>query len=100
MPASSSYFPHIPIQSQTIMDPTKKTGSSKSSKAKTTNGTWKQFTTSLKKNFSQLKGGDNMDRFEGDREGLEGFIQKQTGQKQRAVQGKIDTAAKKANYSF
>lgn len=82
------------------MDPTKKTGSSKSSKAKTTNGTWKQFTTSLKKNFSQLKGGDNMDRFEGDREGLEGFIQKQTGQKQRAVQGKIDTAAKKANYSF
>lgn len=79
------------------MDPSKKIDSANSSKSTTSDSTWKQFTTSLKKSFGQLKQGDNMDRFEEDRKG---FIQKETGQKQRAVQGMIDTAAKKAKNSF
>ena len=62
-------------------------------------GSWKQFKGHLQETWGDLTG-DKIDQFEGKRERLEGYLQKQTGEKREAVQKKLDELAKKAGYSF
>ncbi len=64
-----------------------------------TKGSWKQFKGHVQEKWGDLTG-DEMDKFEGKRERLEGYIQKQTGEKRQAIQKKLDAVAKKADYSF
>jgi len=62
-------------------------------------GNWKQFTGHVQEKWGDLTGND-MDRLQGKRERLEGYIQKQTGEKREAIQRKMDALTKKADYSF
>lgn len=78
------------------MTPSKKKDSPRMQQTK---GSWKQFKGHVQEQWGTLTG-DDMDRFEGKRERLEGYVQKQTGEKREAVQKKLDTLAKKANYTF
>ena len=75
---------------------TKKKDSPQKQKAK---GSWKQFKGHIQEKWGELTG-DEMDQFEGKRERLEGYLQKQTGEKREAIQKKLDAIAKKAGYSF
>ncbi|MFO8232558.1 MAG: CsbD family protein [Longimonas sp.] len=62
-------------------------------------GSWKQFKGHVQEKWGDLTG-DDMDQFEGKRERLEGYLQKQTGEKREAVRQQLDTLAEKANYTF
>lgn len=78
------------------MAPSKKKDSPRMQQTK---GSWKQFKGHVQEKWGDLTG-DDMDRFEGKRERLEGYVQKQTGEKREAIQKKLDALAKKANYTF
>ena len=92
-------YPHQPALS--TMDHSNK----KSSKVKDSpqmqkaKGSWKQFKGHVQEAWGDLTG-DEMDQFEGKRERLEGYIQKQTGEKRESVKKKLDKVAKKTKYSF
>ena len=62
-------------------------------------GTWQQFKGHVQEKWGDLTG-DKMDQFEGKRERLEGYLQKQTGEKREAVQKQLDELTKKTGYSF
>lgn len=62
-------------------------------------GSWKQFKGHVQEKWGDLTG-DKMDQFEGKRERLEGYLQKQTGEKREAVQKKLDELTEKTGYSF
>lgn len=62
-------------------------------------GSWKQFKGHVQEKWGDLTG-DDMDRFEGKRERLEGYIQKETGEKREAIQKTMDALTKKAKYTF
>lgn len=62
-------------------------------------GTWKQFKGQLQEAWGDLTG-DDLDRYEGKREQLEGHIQEKTGENRKAVRKKIDRLSKDAKYSF
>ncbi len=62
-------------------------------------GNWKQFKGKLQEMWGDLTG-DDVDRFEGKRERLEGYIQEQTGEDREAVRKKIDRATRDAKYTF
>ena len=83
------------------MDRSKKKGSATkdSPKMQQAKGTWKQFKGHVQEKWGDLTG-DEMDQFEGKRERLEGYIQKQTGEKKEAIQKKLDALTKKAGYNF
>lgn len=62
-------------------------------------GSWKQFKGQVQEKWGDLTG-DDMDGFEGKRERLEGYIQKETGEKREAIQKQMDALTKKAKYTF
>jgi len=62
-------------------------------------GSWKQFKGHIQEKWGDLTG-DEMDQFEGKRERLEGYLQKQTGEKREAIQKQLDDLTKKSSYKF
>lgn len=62
-------------------------------------GTWKQFKGRLQEAWGDLTD-DDLDRYEGKREQLEGHIQEKTGENRKAVRKKIDKLSEDAKYSF
>ena len=62
-------------------------------------GNWKQFKGRLREAWGILTD-DDLDRYEGKRERLEGHIQEKTGERRKAVREKIDEIAKKVKYHF
>lgn len=62
-------------------------------------GNWKQFKGKMQEMWGDLTG-DDMDRFEGNREQLEGHVQKKTGENREAVREKIDNASRETEYTF
>lgn len=62
-------------------------------------GNWKQFKGKVQEMWGDLTG-DEMDRFEGKRERLEGYLQEETGEKREAVRDKIDKASRETKYTF
>lgn len=63
------------------------------------NGSWKQFKDNVQEKWGELTG-DDMDRFEGKRERLEGYIQKQTGEAKQVIQKTLDALTKTGDYTF
>ena len=55
-------------------------------------GNWKQFVGQVKETWGDLTN-DDLDRYEGQRDQLEGYIQEQTGEDRAAVRRKIDQIA-------
>ncbi len=62
-------------------------------------GTWKQFRGKLQEKWGDLTD-DELDRLEGKRDQIEGFIEKKTGEARQAVRDAIDEAAKEVKYSL
>lgn len=56
-------------------------------------GNWKQFTGRLQETWGELTN-DDLDRYEGQRDQLEGHIQEKTGEDRAAIRRKIDQIAK------
>lgn len=91
---------HIHQPALGTMDYSKKKGSTKDSpQMQQTKGSWKQFKGHVQETWGDLTG-DEMDQFKGKRDRLEGYIQKQTGEKREAIHKKLDGLAKKTDYSF
>ncbi|MFP4228505.1 MAG: CsbD family protein [Salinivenus sp.] len=76
--------------------PKKKTDSPQMQKVK---GSWKQFKGHIQEKWGDLTG-DEIDQFEGKRERLEGYIQKQTGEKREDVRKMLDSIRRRADYTF
>lgn len=62
-------------------------------------GTWKQFKGRMQEAWGALTG-DDLDRYEGQREQLEGHIQEETGESRENIRKKIDKLATEAKYKF
>jgi uncharacterized protein YjbJ (UPF0337 family) len=62
-------------------------------------GNWKQFKGRLQEAWGALTD-DDLDRYEGKRERLEGYIQENTGEKRQAIRDKIDEIARQVKYKF
>ncbi|MBL0063254.1 MAG: CsbD family protein [bacterium] len=62
-------------------------------------GTWKQFRGKLQEKWGELTD-DDLDRLEGKRDQIEGFIEKKTGEARQAVRDAIDEAAKEVKYTL
>lgn len=62
-------------------------------------GNWKQFKGRLQEAWGALTN-DDLDRYEGKRERLEGHIQEKTGEERQNVREKIDKLAREAKYKF
>lgn len=60
-------------------------------------GTWKVFKGKVQEAWGALTG-DELDRYEGRREQLEGHIEKKTGESREEVRKKLDRIAKDTNY--
>ena len=62
-------------------------------------GNWKQFKGKIQEMWGDLTG-DDMDRFEGKRERLEGYLQEQTGENREAIRKKVDELSRETKYKF
>ncbi|MFP4227948.1 MAG: CsbD family protein [Salinivenus sp.] len=62
-------------------------------------GNWKQFKGKMQELWGDVTG-DDMDRFEGNREQLEGHLQEKTGENREAIRKKIDNASRETKYTF
>lgn len=62
-------------------------------------GNWKQFKGRLKEAWGALSD-DDVDRYEGQRDQLEGHIQEKTGEAREAIQRKLDQLSTEARYRF
>lgn len=62
-------------------------------------GNWKQFKGRIQEAWGDLTG-DDLDRYEGKREQLEGHIQKKTGESREDVRRRIDRIARDTKYSI
>ena len=62
-------------------------------------GNWKQFKGRLQEAWGALTD-DDIDRYEGKRERLEGHIQEKTGEQREAIREKIDEISRKVKYTF
>ena len=62
-------------------------------------GIWKQFTGRVQEAWGSLTD-DDLDRYEGSREQLEGYIQQKTGEKREAIRERIDEIAQAVKYRF
>ena len=60
-------------------------------------GNWKQFKGRVKEAWGSLTD-DELDRYEGRREQLEGYIQERTGEQREAVRKRIDRIATETKY--
>ncbi|RMF57274.1 MAG: CsbD family protein [Bacteroidetes bacterium] len=55
-------------------------------------GNWKQFVGKMKETWGDLTD-DDLDRFEGKRDQLEGYLMKKTGEERSEIRRKIDEIA-------
>ena len=62
-------------------------------------GNWKQFTGKLKEAWGVLTD-DDMDRYEGKRDQLEGYIQEKTGEAREEVRRKVDEYSRHSRYEW
>lgn len=62
-------------------------------------GNWKQFRGRLREAWGSLTD-DEVDRFQGRRDQLEGHIQEKTGETREAVRRKLDDLSKETKYNF
>jgi uncharacterized protein YjbJ (UPF0337 family) len=62
-------------------------------------GLWKQFAGRLQEAWGVLTD-DDLDRYEGAREQLEGHIQQKTGEKREAIHERIEEIARAVKYRF
>lgn len=62
-------------------------------------GTWKKFKGKVQEAWGALSG-DELDRFEGRREQLEGHIEQQTGEKRESIRKRLDKISNDAKYRF
>lgn len=62
-------------------------------------GNWKQFKGRLQEAWGALTN-DDLDRYEGKRQRLEGYIQEKTGESREAVRKKVDQLAREVKYKF
>jgi len=62
-------------------------------------GAWKQLKGRLQEAWGALTN-DDLDRYRGKRDQLEGFIQEKTGEKRRTIRKKLDRLADDSNYTF
>lgn len=62
-------------------------------------GNWKMFKGKLQEAWGALSG-DEIDRFEGNREQLEGHIERTTGEGRERIRERIDEIAKNTKYQF
>lgn len=62
-------------------------------------GNWKQFKGRLQEAWGVLTN-DELDRYEGQREQLEGHIQEKTGAERQAIRDRIDKIAREVKYKF
>ena len=62
-------------------------------------GTWKQFKGRIRESWGALTG-DELEKFQGQREQLEGYLEKKTGESREQIRQKIDEIEKETRYSF
>lgn len=62
-------------------------------------GTWKTFTGRLKEIWGDLTD-DDLDRYEGRRDQLEGHIEKRTGERRDDIRQRLDNLANEARYEW
>lgn len=62
-------------------------------------GTWKQFTGRIRESWGALTG-DELEKYEGKRQQLEGFIEKKTGESREKIRKRLDQIVKETDYSF
>lgn len=62
-------------------------------------GNWKQFKGRLREAWGSLTD-DDVDRFQGRRDQLEGHIQEKTGETREAIRRKLDDFAREVKYRF
>lgn len=60
-------------------------------------GNWKQFKGKVKEAWGDLTD-DELDRYEGRRDQLEGYIQEKTGERRAEIRGRIDEIADEVKY--
>lgn len=60
-------------------------------------GNWKQFKGRIQEKWGDLTG-DDLDRYEGQRKQLEGYIEEQTGEKREHIRKEIDRMANETKY--
>lgn len=64
-----------------------------------TEGGWKQFRGRIQEAWGSLTD-DDLDRYEGRRDQLEGHIQEKTGEARENIRRKIDDLSREAKYNF
>lgn len=62
-------------------------------------GTWKKFKGRIQEAWGDLTG-DELDQYQGQRDQLEGHLEKKTGESREEIRRKIDKIADKTKYSF
>lgn len=62
-------------------------------------GNWKQFKGRLQEAWGALTN-DDLDRYEGKREQLEGYIQEKTGEERQSIRDRLDKIAREVRYKF
>lgn len=62
-------------------------------------GTWKQFKGRMQEAWGAITG-DNLDRYQGKRDQLEGHIEEKTGKSREEIRKKIDRISNETDYSF
>lgn len=62
-------------------------------------GNWKVFKGKLQEAWGDLTG-DEVDQFKGNREQLEGHIERKTGEKREQIRERIDKLADETKYQF
>jgi uncharacterized protein YjbJ (UPF0337 family) len=62
-------------------------------------GTWKQFKGRMKEAWGSLTD-DDMDRYEGKRDQLEGYLEKKTGDTRENIRRRLDDLSRESKYSW
>lgn len=62
-------------------------------------GTWKKFKGRLQEAWGAISG-DNLDRYQGKRDQLEGHLEKKTGESRSEIRKKLDEISNETEYSF
>lgn len=62
-------------------------------------GTWKKFKGRLQEAWGDLTG-DDLDRYQGKREQLEGHLEEKTGKSREKIRRKLDRISQEEGYKF
>lgn len=62
-------------------------------------GTWKKFKGRIQEAWGDLTG-DELDQYQGQREQLEGHLEKKTGESREEIRRKLDEISNKTKYNF